>query len=162
MKFLRLVVSVALLAATAAGAGGVCDADADVTSWRETPYNNLHELDGSLIRVQVKLPDTNTLPEYNEIYHSATDSFLSHFYADGRMNTLLTYFTYETFDKLRCADDPAFLKQFNSVRRLRYDYIMSIFSFRYIDDNETVRGVPVDHWHYCWDGDYSQDLYFPR
>ena len=57
MKFLRLVVSVALLAATAAGAGGVCDADADVTSWREMPYNNLHELDGSLIRVQVKLPD---------------------------------------------------------------------------------------------------------
>ena len=41
---------------------------------------------------------TNSFTEYNEIYHSATDSFLSHYYADGRMNTLLTYFTYETFD----------------------------------------------------------------
>ena len=57
MEFLGLVVSVALLAVTSAGAGGVCDAHADVTSWREMPYNNLHELDGSLIRVQVKLPD---------------------------------------------------------------------------------------------------------
>ncbi|KAK2157844.1 hypothetical protein NP493_1850g00026 [Ridgeia piscesae] len=160
VALVKLAVYLWLTASATIEAVRVCDPDTDITSWREMPIQNLHEFDDSVIRAEVKVENTNYFTEYDDIYSRYFYTKLIHYFADGKTNTVSYSYVVFISEEDVCASDQSMLQK--DMRRYNYDNYLSVFAIRYVNDNATIRGIPVDHWQYCEHGNYRLDIYFPR